>query len=224
MGSAVKYISYSILTILSITCLIYYLANTEIWDLYGYNLGFIVLIASIIYTGYMFFFELVKPAEAQLIVGSENVEVVPVPERDFMQDVYFKYLFSFSFAVLLFYIIHVLRTNFESFDIYPSNWYYFADLYVNLILPVFLLCDMIITSRYRHRHAMADISILFLICFAHCAYKVLMRAFYYHDTKVVWPTIADYIMIYLISLNGYALYDFSLFRKINPVGNYAAFC
>lgn len=223
MGSIVRYVTYLIVSILSISVLMYYLLNTDIWDLYGYNLGFLVLISSIIYTCYMFFHEMVKPSEEGLAVNQEGAQNVNIIERNFMVDTYFKYLFSFSLSVLIFYIIHALRTNFKYVDLYPSNWYYIADMYVNLILPVFHLCELMMTNRYRHRHVIADFAVLFIICFLHCAYKVIIRSLYYKDYEIVFPTIADYILIFLIAMNGYAFYDFSLYRKINPQGNYALF-
>jgi hypothetical protein len=223
MGNPVKYIIYFIFSALSVTTLIYYLANTDLWELYGYNLGFVILVASIFYTVYMFIHEIVKP-ESPVIVAAEGIEVQNVLiDRNFMEDVYFKYLFCFSFAVLVFYGILTLRENFKNFDIFPSDWYYVADLYVNLILPVYLLCELMMTNRYRHHHYMADILVLFVLCFAHCAYKVLIRSLYYEQYNIALPTIADYIMIYLISLNGYSLYDYLLYKKSNPQGNYALF-
>ncbi len=223
MGNPVKYILYLIFTVLSMSVLIYYLANTDLWEMYGYNLGFVVLVASLIYTFYMFIHELIKP-EAPVIVAAEGIEVQnALTERNFFADVYFKFLFCFSFAVLVFYVILMLRTNFENFNLFPSDWYYAADLYVNLVLPVYILCESMMTTRYRHHHYMADILVLFVLCFAHCAYKVLVRSLYYQQYKIALPTIADYIMIFLISLNGYSLNDFMLFRKINPQGDYALF-
>src|SRR5690606_35687715 len=151
MGHPVKYATYLVITVLSLMVFIYYMSNTEFWDLYGYNLGFLVLVGSIIYTGYMFIHELMK-SDAQVIVEDASDNVVNNPaiviEKNFMKDSYFKYLFAFSFSVLLFYIIYTLRSNFTNFDLYPSNWYYMADLYVNLVLPVFLLCDAMMTNRY----------------------------------------------------------------------------
>lgn len=224
MGNPAKYITYLLITAASVGTLIYYLFNTQVWDLYGYNLGFLVLVASIPYAAYMFINEIIK-SDGPIIMGVEGVQIDAgqVVEKSFMQDVYFKYLYSFSYAVLLFYIINLFRTNFKEFDMYPTNWYYVVDIYVNLVLPVFCLCDVMITPRYRHHHYLADMFILFLITFMHCAYKVLIRSVYYEQYKIVFPTIADYIMIYLISLNGYTLYDFMLYKRINPQGDYAIF-
>ena len=123
-------------SILSIATLIYYLNNTKIWDLWGYNLGFMVLIAGIIYTVYMAIREIIKPNEPQIVAALDGLNVNEIPlGKNFMLDNYFKYLFAYSTAVILFYVIHVLRNNFKIYEEPMSNWYYIADVYTNLILP-----------------------------------------------------------------------------------------
>ena len=223
MGNPARFLSYLVITTLSVITLIYYLSNTDIWDLYGYNLGFVVLVASTIYTGYMFVHELVKPEGGRIVAAEGGIGAEQVRDRNFMVDVYFKYLFCFSYAVLLFYIIFVLRTNFEAWEKFPTNWYYASDIYVNLILPVFIISEHLITNRYRHHHLLADTLVILILTFIHCAYKVLIRSLYYQQYRVVFPTIADYVMIFLRALNGYTLYDFMLYRKLNPQGEYALF-
>jgi hypothetical protein len=220
MRSLPRFLIYLVVTIISLATFIYYMSITDKWEMYGYNLGFLVLIGSLIYTIYMAIHELIAPEDPQVVAASEGLNVNNLPlYKNFMIDVYFKYLFSFALAVLIFYVIYVFRANFEIWTPYPDNWYYTADIYVNLILPLFCVLDIFITPRYRHHHPVSDILVLFIICFVHCAYKILMRSLYYKDYNIILPTIADYMTIYLISLNGYILYDYLLYAKQNPVVN-----
>lgn len=208
------------MSILSIMTLIYYFNNTDIWDLWGYNLGFLVLISSIIYLVYTTIREITKPDEPQIVAASEGLNVNELPlSKNFMLDTYFKYLFSFAVAVLLFYVIHVFRNNFHIYDEPMTNWYYLADAYTNLILPLFIILDVFINPRYRHHHPVADLIVLFAITFLHGLYKVLIRSLYYEASKIVFPTIGDYIMIFLLTINGYIFYDYLLYAKQNPVAS-----
>jgi hypothetical protein len=218
MKNPIRMIIYLVVSILSIATLIFYLFNTDLWDLWGYNFGFVVLIGSIIYTVYMTAHEMIKSDEPQIVASSEglNVNVMSLT-KNFFLDTYYKYLFCFSIAVNLFYMVHVLRNNFKIYEVTMSNWYYLADAYTNLILPLFLILDIFITQRYRHLHPVADLCVLFGISFLHCLYKVLIRSFYYDASNIVFPSIADYIIIFLFSVNGYILYDYLLYAKQNPV-------
>jgi hypothetical protein len=220
MKNPLRFALYLIFSITSVATLIYYLNNTDIWDLWGYNLGFLVLITGTIYTIYMTIREIIKPEEPQIVAASDGLNVNEIPlGKNFMLDNYYKYLFSFSTAVILFYVIHVLRNNFKIYEDAMSNWYYMADAYTNLILPLFIILDVFITPRYRHHHPVADLIVLFAICFLHCLYKVLIRSFYYDTSKIMFPTIADYIMIFIFSVNGYIFYDYLLYAKQNPIAS-----
>ena len=204
----------------SIATMIYYLNNTDKWDLWGHNLGFVVLIAGMIYTVYMTIREVIKRDEPQIVAASDGLNVNEITlGKNFMLDNYFKYLFSFSTAVILFYVIHVLRNNFKIYEEPISDWYYITDVYTNLILPLFIILEVFITTRYRHHHPVADLIVLFTICLLHCVYKILIIGIYYDTSKIVFPTIADYIMIYIFALNGYIFYDYLLYAKQNPIAS-----
>lgn len=224
MGSAAKFVTYLIVSAISVTCLVYLLINVDWWEYFGYNLGFILLIVGLIYSSYMFIYEIIKP-EGGAIIAIQGAEPARnnVIIKNFMMDVYFKYLFCFSFSVLFFYVINLLRTNFEEYKKFPSDWFHVADIYLNLVLPIFCLCELMMNDRYRHHHYITDVMILLLIYAVHCTYRILIRAYYYKESAIVFPTIADYLMIYLISLNGFTTYDYSLYRKLNPLGNYILF-
>ncbi len=209
---------YLVVSILTIATLTFYLSHTDIWDLWGYNLGFLVLITSLIYTIYMTVRELFKSDGPQIMAASDGLNVNAISlSKNFFMDTYYKYLFAFSTALVLFYFIQLLRSNFKIYDETMSDSYYLADAYTNLILPFLIILDIFITTRYRHQHPVADMIVLFSICVLHCLYKVLIRSFYYDSSKIVFPTIADYIIIFLFSINGYILYDYLLYAKQNPV-------
>ena len=92
MGSPGLSILYLIVTIASVASLIYYFTHLYQWDLYGYNLGFLVLLGSIPYTIYMFFYEL-KGEEP--VINDVNIR-----NTNFMIDVFSKFLFSFALILL----------------------------------------------------------------------------------------------------------------------------
>ena len=213
MGSPALSILYLIISICSISCLIYYISHLSDWDLYGYNLGFLVLVGSIIYTIYMFFYEL-KSEEP--IINDVNVR-----GTNFMVDVFSKFLFSFAFAVLLFYIIYLLRINFNLPDQF-SGWLFSVDLYVNFLLPLFCLIDTFLITRNKTPFPLADITVIALIIFAHCAYKAIVYAISYDTVKMILPTIADYLVLFLMTLNGYFLYDYMIHKRNYP-GEYVLF-
>jgi hypothetical protein len=210
MGSPALSLLYLIVSLCSIGSLVYYFANTGEWNLYGYNLGFIVLIASLIYTLYMFYYEL-KAEEP--IAGHRG--------SDFMVDTYSKFLFSFAFAVLLFYMIQLLRRNLD-FPPEYNLWLFSVDIYVNLILPIFCLIDTLLITRNKSPHPVADISFIGVLVFAHCAYKAIVFAITYDTLKLILPTIADYIVIFLMSVNGYIVYDYMIHKRNYP-GEYILF-
>lgn len=213
MGSPGLSILYLIVTIASVASLIYYFTHTYEWELYGYNLSFLVLLASVPYTAYMFFYEL-KGEEP--IMNDVNIR-----STNFMIDAYSKYLFSFAFAVLIFFFIYLFRINFQ----YPeqfTGWLYALDIYVNLILPLFCLLDTFLISRNKLPFPVADITIIFMIIFAHCAYRTISYAVKYDTLRNVLPTIADYLVLFLMTVNGYFVYDYMIHKRNYP-GDYMLF-
>lgn len=208
MGSPLRYFLYGIVTITSLLSFVYYMTNYTKWDLFGYSLGFWVLVGSIIYTSYMFIHKLVKPA-AQV-----NISESSMTNKSFIVDIYSKYLFSFAFGLFIFYMVFLFRNNFDIRHIYPSDTYLLNELYVNIFLPVFCMIDTLITHRSRRISMFFDYFVLFVITFLHCLYKCFVRAIWYESAKIVLPTIADYIVIYLVTLNGYHLYDYLVMKNI----------
>jgi hypothetical protein len=213
MGSPALSILYLIVTIASVYTAIYYFTHTYEWSLFGYNLSFLVLLASIPYTTYMFFYEL-KGEEP--LMNDVNVR-----STNFMIDVYSKFLFSFAFAVLLFYFIYLFRINFQ-FPNEFSDWLVTLDVYVNLILPIFCLFDTFLITRNKLPFPVADLTIIFTIIFLHCAYRTISYAITYDTLKLVLPTIADYIVLFLMTVNGYIIYDYMIHKRNYP-GEYMLF-
>jgi hypothetical protein len=213
MGSPALSILYLVITIASVYTLIYYFTHTYEWSLYGYNLAFLVLIASIPYTIYMFFYEL-KGEEP--LINDLNVR-----STDFMIDIYSKFLFSFAFSVLIFYFIFLFRINFQFPEPY-SGWLLTLDVYVNMILPIFCLLDTFLITRNKLPFPIADISIIFVIIFLHCAYRTISYAISYDTMKMILPTIADYFVLFLMTVNGYFIYDYMIHKRNYP-GEYMLF-
>jgi hypothetical protein len=212
MGSPALSLLYLIVSLGSIGCLVYYFTHLTEWDLYGYNLGFIILIGSLVYTLYMFYLEL---------KAEEPVQNVNMRPANFMVDIYSKFLFSFAFAVLLFYFISLLRRNFD-FSPQYDIWLFTVDIYVNMILPLFCLIDTLLITRNKSSHPVADLSVIAALVFAHCAYKAIVYAITYDTMKLVLPTVADYVMIFLMSVNGYIMYDYMIHKRNYP-GDYVLF-
>jgi hypothetical protein len=214
MGSPALALLYLVISLCSIGSLVYYFTHLTEWDLYGYNLGFIVLIASLVYTLYMFYYEL----KADEPILGENINM---RSSNFMIDVFSKFLFSFAFAVLLFYLILILRRNFE-FPPEYDLWLFSVDLYVNLILPIFCLIDTFLITRNKSPHPVADITVIGIIIFAHCAYKAIFNAIHFDTMKIVLPIISDYVVLFLMTVNGYILYDYMIHKRNYP-GEYMLF-
>jgi hypothetical protein len=212
MRSPVRYVTYLIISILSLASLIYYFINIKVWDLYGYNLGYVVLVGSLIYTIYMFFREILQK-EHRIVDENVVINDPALHGKNFMTDTFHKFIFCFAFADFIFYIIYILRVNFNIYDTYPSQGYLLVDVYTNLILPVYLILDLFITHRFRHVHHARDILILLLLVVIHFSYKFSIYSYVYLNTKVFFPILSDYIIIFLLTLNGYVLYDYLLFKK-----------
>lgn len=213
MASPALAFLYLIVSIASISCLTYYLTHLYDWELFGYNISLIVLVGSILYTVYMFFYEL-KTEEP---IGAE----MGIREPNFMIDTFAKFLFSFAFAVLLYYIITLLRTNFGEGRDY-TVWLFFVDFYVNLVLPVFLLVDTLLISRNKSPSPAKDITIIAIIIFAHCAYRALSFAIRYDTLKLIMPTVSDYLVLFFMTVNGYVIYDYMVHKR-NYGGEYMLF-
>jgi hypothetical protein len=213
MASPALSLLYLIMSIASVTCLIYYFTHLADWDEFGYNLSLIVLIGSILYTVYMFFYEL----KAEEPLGVE----AGVRETNFMIDVFPKFLFSFAFAVLLFYVLILFRTNFYEGRDY-TVWLFSVDFYTNFILPIFLLADTFLIVRNKSASPVADISIIALIIFLHCAYRVISFAIKYDTSKMILPTISDYLVLFFMTVNGYVIYDYMIHKRNYP-GEYMLF-
>jgi hypothetical protein len=213
MASPALAFLYLIISLASISCLVYYLTHLTDWELFGYNLSLIVLCGSIIYTTYMFYYEI--KSEEQ--IGPEE----GIRDTNFIIDIYAKFLFSFAFAVLLFYILTLFRTNFEEGRDY-TVWLFSVDFYVNFILPIFLLIDTFLIVRNKSPLPVADMSIIALIIFAHCAYRAISFAIRYDTSKMILPTVSDYLVLFLMTVNGYVLYDYMIHKRNYP-GEYMLF-
>lgn len=209
MRSPVRYVTYFVFSAFSLTCLIYYLVYTKYFAIYGYNVSFLFLIVSIMYTAYMFLYEIIKRDSR---IGAENVEL-NVDNKNFVKDTLYKYLFSFSFVVFVYFIMAMFKTNFHIFDNYPTDGFIVADVYTNLILPVFLVCDVFISPRVRHKHVWRDVGIILLITLVHFAFKLFVFNSVYKDSSIFFPILANYMMIFLLAINGYALYDYIVHKK-----------
>lgn len=216
MRNPLRYGVYFIFSALSITAFVYYLIYTKEFELYGYSISFLVLIASIFYTIYMFFFELLKSDNR---VVDENV-MNDHSHRNFVRDVFYKFLACFALVVLVYYVIYMFRTNFHNFDKYPTNGFLVADIYTNLILPVYLIMDMFITTRCRYLTVWADLLIIFGLVVLHIVFRLFVLDNAYKNPSIVFPILSDYLIIFLLAVNGYALYDYMLFKRQRPGEDY----
>lgn len=209
MANPVRYITCLILTILSILCIVYYF-NCTTWDNFTFKFSFFVMSASILFTLYMFFYDLKKKKSTQSI-GEFGDQIINDERYNFMLDTYSKFLFPFMFALILFEILLAFQSNFKIFQ-NATFLSVVVELYMNLCLPIFCFVDLLTTKRRRNPVPAKDILIILIICLAHGAYKIITDLILRQKPETIFPNLADYISLCLISVNGYILYDYITFK------------
>jgi hypothetical protein len=110
----------------------------------------------------------------------------------------------------------MLNSNFTP---YNNDFMWFViQAYIGIILPILAILDIYNTTRSRNPAPFKDLIIIFIICFGHCCYKSIVSAIRYNTLKLVCPTLGSYILLALVSVNGYIFYDYLNHRKRG--GNY----
>jgi len=148
--------------------------------------------------------------------------LVTESSKNFMIDVYCKFLFPFTFAIFLFTLITGLATNFSL----PQNgtfMLYLTQFYHGVVLPFLAVLDLYTTPRRRNPIPTTDIVILLLICFGHCGYKILVSIINGGNINLILPIFSEYIILALVSINGYIFYDYINHRKVGGSGYYILF-
>jgi hypothetical protein len=197
----IRCLAFLLLTSLSIACVVYYL--TFSWIYYTFDIKFMILCASILYTLYMFFYELKSERRWDMNDGMINNT-----QKVFMIDTYCKYLFPFLFAIFFYEIILALQTNFAIFT-GKTVIFFLVQFYICIVLPVCSAIDLYTTPRTRNPAPTKDLLILLMMCAVLCGYKLLVSFLYDWTISKICPTIAEYVILALVTLNGYIIYDFA---------------
>jgi hypothetical protein len=211
----IRYLAFLITSIITILCTIYY--STFPWSYFTFQFNFFILIATLPYTVYMLFYEFKSNKRDNLQAG-----LVTENNKNFMIDVYCRFLFPFLFAIFLFTIILALQTNFDL----PSNGsflLYLAQFYLGFILPVLAIFDLYYTPRRRNPTPTLDIVIISIICFGHCGYRLIASLLTDNNLKLLLPIASQYMILGLVSINGYIFYDYLSHRKAGGKGYYILF-
>ena len=212
VGITKQAVCYAIVTVLSLLSIIYNFVkalqyNGIIWELYLTQAGFIFLIGTVIYAGYMTFLSFKSAGEPLLtenMVNSQNTI--------FIKDVFFKYLISFGIALLLFWIISQVGAKFDLFDKFENT----VNIYTSLILPILLIIDAKYFDHLRCPQFSKDMIIIIVTLAVHVMYSFLcnMIAQGFSDGFKSWNYIvANDLYLFVFTFNGYLVYDYLLFRK-----------
>ena len=177
------------------------------------------MIAATIY----FIFLIILEFQTQGNLPENYADIASQTNKDFMTTHFSKYLFPVFYAIFLFHIcINILGTDFKFY----SNMYFFqllAIVHMNILLPVFLLFEMFLVQHARAPKYLMDICILIGILLLRWAaafiFKFIVVTNYSFSLAVI--DLGQNLIMILVAINGYFLYDFRVFKAGNPEGNYS---
>jgi hypothetical protein len=217
-----RYITFLSVSLLTIASFVYYLSYP--WIEATSLVEFWVLIGVLPYSVYMFFYEFKSERREDLSQGLVNED-----RNLFMIDTYCKFLFPFIFAMFFSSLVNSLMLNMANLD-GKSLLYFLISLFICIALPILCVADMYTTVRSRNPSPGKDIIILLIISLGLCVYRILSALIYYGSLKVFLPIIGQYLILALVVVNGYILYDYInhrrtggayyiMFSKVDNVGS-----
>ncbi len=204
-ASPLRYISFLTVTILTVLSLIYYM--TFNWIVTTSLVEFYVLVGVLPYSVYMFFYEFKTEKRQDLSQGLVNEE-----RKCFMIDTYCKFLFPFIFAMFFTSLVNTFMQNMANIQ-NQTFLYFFICFYICIALPVLCVVDMYKTARTRNPAPGKDIIILLILCLGQCCYRILATIIYYGSLAGFLPIVAQYMVLGLVVVNGYILYDYINHRR-----------
>ncbi len=199
-----RYVISLVLSILTLLVIIYYF--TYPWKFFTLQFNFFVLVASLPYTAYMFFYEFKQDKRQNLERG-----LITQLNKNFMIDIYSKFLFPCLFACFYYGLVILFQTNFGLE--YDTFLHYLCQIYIGVVLPFFAIVEIYATPRRRAPQPITDMVILGLIIACHCGYSIAILILSGENVKVVAPRISNYFIFALVTLNGYVLYDYLIHKK-----------
>merc|ERR1711957_169515 len=155
---------------------------------------------------------------------SENlVDVASDTNKDFMTTHFSKYLFPIFYAIFFFHIcLNILGTDFKFYD----NMYFFqfiAVIHMNILLPIFLIFEMFLVTHARAPKYLIDCICLSAIILFRWGIANLFK-YLFKDAHTFGMCVVDLgqnLILCLVAINGYFLYDYRVFKAANPEGTYA---
>lgn len=210
-------ILYSVALGLNIFSIVYLLIEWPIMT-YIVELYFLAMVASTIYFIFLVILEFQGKGKLDSLT-----EVTSDSNKDFMTTTFSKFLFPIFYAIFFFFICaQLLGTNFKPF----TGQYFFsilALLHMNVLLPLFLLFEMMLVQHARDPKYVRDIIILSAVILIRwlgaVIFKWLFLEFYTFGMGVM--ELGQTLITLLVCINGYFVYDYRVFKAANPDGNYA---
>jgi hypothetical protein len=211
-------ILYSIILGLNIFSIVYCFLEIPV-KFFLFELYFVAMIAATIY----FIFLVILEFQVQGNLPENYADLASEANKDFMTTYYSKFLFPIFYAIFFFHIcINLLGTNFKFYD----NMFFFqflAIFHMNILLPLFLLFEMYMVQHARAPKYIMDIIILGAIILWRWATAFVLKLIFttgYSFSFAVMDLGQNLIML-LVAINGYFLYDYRVFKASNPDLNYS---
>ncbi len=204
---------------LTVYCLFYYIFNfgslrSNIWEM-----PFFLLLASVFYICFLIFYEF--KTEGKL---PENYQQIASDANRFFMTTYFsKFLFPIYFGIFFLYLCGVLIP--QNVHIFDGKTFFnsFVDLHMNMLLPIYMFCELYLIVHTRAPKYIWDIAILGGIILCRWILALIFKSILVpnYSLSLALNELGGSLLCYLLSVNGYFLYDYILFKKDNPNGNYS---
>ena len=155
----------------------------------------------------MFFYEFKVERREDLSQGLVNDH-----DKLLMIDTYCKFLFPFSFAMFFSNLVRTLMLNLENIKGH-NLLYILIAFYVSIGIPSLTVLDMYTTERTRNPSPGKDIILLLFINLFLFGYKVFVYILTNNNLNIILPELASCLVLGLVVVNGYILYDYIIHRK-----------
>jgi len=180
---------------------------------------FYLLVASTAYLGFLIFYEF----KVQGRLGDNYNNMISDSNRFFMTTHFSKFLFPIFFSVFFLFVCRkLLFSNFHTFD-YMTFFASLVLIHMNIILPVYMLLELYLIDHTRAPKYTTDMLTLAAIFIIRWGIGLIFKSIFVENygLSLAISELGDVLLALLISTNGYFVYDFVLFKKSNPDGNYA---
>jgi len=206
-------ILYSIVLGLNIFSLIYFFVEIPVSS-FIFELYFLAMIAATVY----FIFLVILEFQIQGNLPENYADLASESNKNFMTTYFSKFLFPIFYALFFFYIcITLLGTNFK---IYEGMYFlqFCATFHMNVLLPIFLIFEMYLVQHPRAPKYTMDVLILSAIIIWRWAGAFILKLIFtsWYNTSLAVADLGQNLLMLLVCINGYFLYDYRVFKAANP--------